>query len=78
MNAVTHAFRRPRRRFAELDPFAVEPNADPGAGYGCVDWYAYGDEQSPPDSSKAEPKARPSTGLPLVLPTEPPARAQQH
>ncbi len=74
MNAVTHAIRRPGRRFAELDPFAVEPNVDPGAGYGCVEWYAYGDEQT--DASA--PRAQPKSGVPLLLPPEPAARAQRH
>ncbi|HYB65647.1 MAG TPA: hypothetical protein VEC59_10350 [Steroidobacteraceae bacterium] len=74
MNAAIHAFRRPGRRCAELDPFAVEPNADPGAGYGCVEWFAYGDEQTDASASRAEPK----TGLPLVPPPEPPARVQRH
>jgi hypothetical protein len=75
MNAATHVLRRPAPRIAELDPFAVEPDVDPGAGYGCVDWFAYGPKE--PAADAPAPKAQPrigTAGLLRVLPPEPPAR----
>lgn len=79
MNAVTHTLRRPGRRIGELDPFALAPDVEPGVDYGCVDWYAYGEEA--PSADAPAPRAQPGTataGLPLVPLPEPQARAQRH
>jgi hypothetical protein len=79
MNAVTDAFRRWGRRSAELDPFAPEPDVEPRVSYGCVDWYAYGEEQStaPALAPKVQPQT-PAVRLPLgEMPGAQP-RAQLH
>ena len=59
MNIHLHAIHRPGRRSAELDPFAAEPDAEPGTGYGCVDWYVYAEAQ--PTAKAPAPRAQPET-----------------
>jgi len=74
MNAATHALGRPGRRIAQLDPW-LETEVEPVAGYGCVDWYVYGEEGTAADVHAAG--ARPGTVPPAVpagTPSEPPAR----
>ncbi|HUL46227.1 MAG TPA: hypothetical protein VLV25_03950 [Steroidobacteraceae bacterium] len=78
MNAVTQALRRPDRRIAELDPFTLEAD-ERGVGYGCVDWYAYREQEPLVHAPVPEPRLRTETaGLPLVLTPEVPASAQRH
>ncbi len=79
MNAVTHALRRPGRRMAELDPFVVAAQVEPAAGYGCVDWYVYGEDKPAADARTQQTRPRTGkAGLPLVVPFEPQARTQRH
>ncbi|HXY98222.1 MAG TPA: hypothetical protein VEH00_14770 [Steroidobacteraceae bacterium] len=70
MNTLIHiqAPRRPGRRIAELDPFAPERDAEPRAGYGCVDWFVY---QPPPADA-------PASRAPAAMPPDPQAEALRH
>lgn len=79
MNALTHTPRRPGRRIAELDPFAAEAGLETEASYGCVDWFAYGEDE--PRAQARAPWSGPgsaTTGLPgATLPAQP-ARSLRH
>lgn len=75
MNVVTHTPRRPGR-IAELDPFGGEAGLEAEASYGCVDWYAYGEDE--PRAQARAPQDRPgsaTTGLPRATP---PAGSPRH
>jgi hypothetical protein len=79
MNAVTHTLRRPGRRRAELDPFAVEADVASGASYGCVDWYAYGGEAHAARARTQLAQLRVArAGLLLAAPLALQARTQRH
>ena len=78
MNILTYAVRRPRRRIVELDPW-IETDVESRAGYGCVDWYVYGEEEVTADTHAARAQPRIATpGLPAATPSELPPRARPH
>lgn len=79
MSARMDTLRRPGRRIAELDPFAVEAGVKPDVNYGCVDWYVYGEAE--PTAAAPPPQAQPkvaTAGLPLIRLLEPRARSLPH
>jgi hypothetical protein len=48
MSAFTETLHRPGRRLARLDPFEPQESAagvgtEADTGYGCVEWYVYGE-----------------------------------